>query len=114
QWATESTGHFGASLTIGNFVPGVDQENGWMEIQALDGSPIWRSSTLFSGQVLRPDHMLSAPMGRLRLSYQNDGDLVLRDGSGEFLWRSGTSGRSAGRVLMHDDGNLKIHDAGDN
>ena len=46
---------------------------------------------------------------RSRVVMQRDGDLVLRDGRGRVLWRSGTAGTGrANRLTLSDRGNLDI------
>jgi hypothetical protein len=43
---------------------------------------------------------------------QNDGNLVIYDGSGAPVWSSGTWGNSAARAVVQDDGNFVVYDAG--
>jgi hypothetical protein len=50
--------------------------------------------------------------GRYDFCYQDDGNLVLYDGS-YAIWDSGTWGSTPGRAVMQDDGNLVVYDAYD-
>jgi len=52
---------------------------------------------------------LSSSNGAFRLTLQGDGNLVLRNSSGDALWSSGTSGDSATRLSMQSDGNLVLY-----
>lgn len=76
--------------------------------------------TIASGELgpnegLNPDDTLTSSDGRLHLTYQGDGNLVLYDvragDSWVPLWASDTAGTAAGRVAMQGDGNLVIYDA---
>jgi hypothetical protein len=44
------------------------------------------------------------------LSFTGDGDLVLRDADGSFVWSSNTSGRSVVGMNMTESGNLVLFD----
>jgi hypothetical protein len=49
--------------------------------------------------------------GRFLLTYQGDGNLVLRDSQTlEALWSSNTSGTTSGFTAMQGDGNLVVYD----
>ena len=59
---------------------------------------------------LHPDDGIRSAGGRFALLYRQDGNLVLYGPDGP-VWDAGTSGTTAGRVTMQDDGNLVIRDA---
>ncbi|MBL8950432.1 MAG: hypothetical protein JNK82_06625, partial [Myxococcaceae bacterium] len=65
---------------------------------------------LASGQQLDPDGAVTTSDGTHRLTYQQDGNLVLYRNSGGAGWSSGTPGTSAGRAIMQTDGNLVVYD----
>lgn len=69
------------------------------------------SDTLPSGGELLPGDELVGADGRLRLTYQLDGNLVLTD-AGRPIWHTNTWGTEPGRVAMQTDGNLVVYDAG--
>ncbi|MFF8880682.1 hypothetical protein [Streptomyces flaveolus] len=58
--------------------------------------------------VLEPGQSWSA--GRIALTLENDGDLVLHDAGGQPLWRSETAGQGA-RTVFQSDGNLVVYTA---
>jgi hypothetical protein len=67
------------------------------------------------GSSLLPGESLTSTLGRYRLLYQSDGNLVLYDGvSGTARWTSNTAGTSAGRAHMQSDGNFVVYDAQEN
>jgi hypothetical protein len=54
---------------------------------------------------------ITSPDGRFVLTYQGDGNLVLRDSQSlEALWSSNTSGTTSGFTAMQGDGNLVVYD----
>jgi len=69
------------------------------------------SWSLVAGQQLLPDRELASSDGSHVLRYQSDGNLVIYQRGGSWVWSSQTSGHSAGRVEMHGDGNLVIYNA---
>ena len=75
---------------------------------APSGPGAW---SLVAGQQLLPDRELASSNGSHVLRYQSDGNLVIYQRGGSWVWSSQTSGHSAGRVEMHGDGNLVIYNA---
>ncbi len=64
--------------------------------------------SLGPGQILWRGQSLTSPKGTYQLSFQSDGDLVLRSGDDE-VWSSGTAWSGGDRLIMHHDGNLVMH-----
>lgn len=48
---------------------------------------------------------------RARLVFQGDGNLVLYQSTGQFVWNTATAGRGANRLAFQADGNLVIYNA---
>ena len=69
------------------------------------GSP----DTLRPHQALAPDQALQSANGRVVLSYQSDGNLVLYF-DGQPKWDSHTAGRPPGQAVMQGDGNFVVYD----
>ncbi|MGE5453125.1 MAG: hypothetical protein ACM3VZ_14935 [Acidobacteriota bacterium] len=68
------------------------------------------SDDLLSGQRLNVGESLVSLNDQYRFSLQSDGNLVLRNASGQALWSSGTAGRSGARLeLQSSDGNLVLY-----
>lgn len=70
-----------------------------------------RKDRLLPGQGLAFGQSLYSPNGNYRLTFQSDGNLVLRrnDFSNRDLWASGTWGKGASSCTMQGDGNLVIY-----
>lgn len=64
-----------------------------------------------SGTELLPDDARTSSDGKFRLTYQQDGNLVLYRVGGGPVWSSGTAGSTKGRTAMQGDGNLVVYDA---
>jgi len=67
-------------------------------------------TTMAGGQGLYPGQSLFSCDGRFHLILQNDGNLVLYQGS-TALWSSSTAGRSSAVAIMQADGNFVIYDS---
>jgi hypothetical protein len=50
--------------------------------------------------------------GGAQLKLQTDGNLVEYDKDGHSTWATGTNGKSAGWLVLGDDGSLRLYDAG--
>jgi cytochrome c peroxidase len=74
-----------------------------------DDDPATDSNTLSQGERLNPNERLESSNGQYRLYFQGDGNLVLRNSSGDALWSTGTHNTDANRVVMQSDGNLVIY-----
>ena len=61
-----------------------------------------------AGEVLYPGQYITSANGRYKFIYQNDGNLVLYDGS-RPLWASSTNGQPGGVCIMQEDGNLVFY-----
>ena len=62
--------------------------------------------------LLAPGGAIRSANGHFHLIYQHDGNLVLYDRRTRApLWATNTERTSAGRTLLHDDGNLVVYDA---
>jgi hypothetical protein len=66
-------------------------------------------STLTSGQSLTLGQSLRTS-GGFHLDLQSDGNLVLYDPNGQWLWASWTQGKPVGAAVMQSDGNFVIYD----
>jgi hypothetical protein len=101
------------------------QNDGNAVVTAEDGTVLWASNTsqgpvaesrgerLRANEELAPEQWLQSGNGRYKLRYQADGNLVLYrvDEDNRVVWKTDTVGRSAGRVLLADDGALRVRDA---
>lgn len=98
------------------------QSNGRLEVRAPGEATfeLWhppagvprpgnRADKLYRGEFMVPGDKLVE--GKARLEYQPDGNLVACDGTGAVVWNSATSGQSAWRAYVEDDGNLAVYDA---
>jgi hypothetical protein len=65
---------------------------------------------LMGDQMLLPDQYVASSDGRFHLTYQGDGNLVLRDQASFPIWSSATFGTPAGQTVMQGDGNLVVYD----
>jgi hypothetical protein len=65
---------------------------------------------MYGDQGLYPGQSLNSCDGRFRLVLQNDGNLVLYQGSTP-LWSSGTAGRDSAVAILQTDGNFVIYDS---
>lgn len=75
--------------------------------------PGHQSDRLWNGQTLKRKQWLQSPDGRYRLTFQSDGNAVLRDRqTNSVVWASGTAGQHGDRLVMQDDGNLVIYSEG--
>jgi polyhydroxybutyrate depolymerase len=110
-------------LTVGDgghFDIHTTSENGGVELQeeiwgflSRYSKPGHESDRLWNGQELERGQYLQSDNNRYRLSFQNDGNLVLRDRhTGAVLWASGTNGQRADRLVMQGDANLVIYSEG--
>jgi pimeloyl-ACP methyl ester carboxylesterase len=116
--------------TFGN--PGaymVAKNDGNVVILSSAGAQLWQTGTagktgtstgsttsggtgkLPSGGVLSPGQSVISTDGRFRLSYQNDGNLVLYKTGVAALWATNTNGTSPGKVKMQSDGNLVVYNS---
>jgi lysophospholipase L1-like esterase len=68
-----------------------------------------QSGELLSGQGLTPDHPLYSADGRFDLYLQDDGNLVIYEGSTP-LWAAGVVGVKPSEVIFQPDGNLVEYD----
>lgn len=67
---------------------------------------------LSSEQSLAPNDSLRSPNGQFSLVLQDDGNLVLYDGSSQAMWATGTDGQQISRATMQPDGNLVLYTSG--
>jgi hypothetical protein len=82
-----------------------------IRFRRLPAEPVAAGNSMRSGEVLNAGQSVSSTDGRFTLTYQGDGNLVLRrEGDGVPLWSSGTGGTPVGVCLMQSDGNLAILD----
>ena len=68
------------------------------------------SNVLCGEQWLNVDDSLYSANGAFRLSYQDDGNLVVYTSDGTPVWGSGTQGTSPNNAKMQADGNFVIYD----
>ncbi|MGH3168222.1 MAG: hypothetical protein ACRDN0_20360 [Trebonia sp.] len=74
----------------------------------LAPQPATACGTLTASQGLYPGQSLTSCDGRLTLTMQGDGNLVLYF-NGTALWSSGTAGQPSAEALMQGDGNVVIY-----
>ena len=70
--------------------------------------PAFARDTLGSGQTLYEGETLKSPNGQYKLILQNDGNLVLYDGS-KAIWSTGTQRKQGRKLVMQSDGNLVLY-----
>jgi len=63
---------------------------------ALPNDAVWHSDTTGAGSDCAMD-------------FQADGNLVVYDGFGQFVWATGTSGTTAAELWLQDDGNVVLY-----
>ena len=68
-------------------------------------------SKLTSGERLLVNDRIVSGDGRYKLTYQGDGNLVLRYSDGTALWSSKTSGTTTNYTAMQGDGNAVVRNA---
>lgn len=61
-----------------------------------------------AGARLLPGESIWSPRGKLELSFQRDGNLVLFH-RGQVIWATGTTGSGARECVMQRDGNLVLY-----
>ena len=66
--------------------------------------------TLSSGAQLTIGQSIVSPSGQFSLTLQNDGNLVLYQGTSP-LWATNTQGQSSKNAVMQTDGNFVLYDA---
>lgn len=78
-----------------------------------DGSIVYTGGwdKLFENEILYPWEWRESGDGRMRLTYQGDGNLVLYDNNSP-VWSSNTYGISSEYLAMQNDGNLVIYASG--
>ena len=67
--------------------------------------------TLYVGESLGVDQLLTSQDGRYRLVVQKDGNVVEYDPEDKAIWTSNTLGREAWTLLNQRDGNIVVKDA---
>lgn len=111
-WQTNTSHHEKSSLIM--------QDDGDLVIIDSNGNTIWTSNTSDShdklyaqkNQYLEPGDELMSVNGNFKLTYQNDGNLVIyRLADNDAIWLSNTHGHNAWRTYMQPDGNLVIYEA---
>ena len=79
---------------------------GWLLVGVTRSTTnTWQATTI------EQDVAFTSPSGAYQLKFQNDGNLVLRDSSGDDLWSTGTSGLGAVTATMQADNNLVLRDS---
>ncbi len=73
--------------------------------------PAFARDTLGSGEMLYKGETLKSPNGQYQLILQNDGNLVLYNGS-KAIWSTGTQGKQGRKLIMQSDGNLVLYGRG--
>ncbi|WP_293064365.1 MULTISPECIES: hypothetical protein [unclassified Moorena] len=63
-------------------------------------------TTLYPGEELKRGDFITSPNGQYKFIQQEDGNLVLYNGSGLPLWANGQHGKAVSRTIMQDDGNF--------
>ena len=71
-------------------------------------APAVSQDTLQSGGIQIADQGLTSTDGRFHLAIQDDGNLVVYEGS-TALWAANTSGHLPGYLIMQSDGNLVFY-----
>jgi hypothetical protein len=70
------------------------------------------SSILAAGSTLPIYAQIDSPKGGIKLIFQGDGNLVLRNTQNVAIWNSGTSHKGGNRLVMQSDGNLVMYKGG--
>lgn len=69
-------------------------------------------NALSAGQGLNRGESLTSSTGKFVLALQDDGNLVLQQGS-DVVWASGTNGQGVDRLSVQDDGNVVLYAGGE-
>jgi hypothetical protein len=102
--AAAQVGSVSATVTVQDGRGGRDSAR--VTLQVVPRDTLRVGDRLFAGQ------SMTSSNGRYRLTYQNDGNLVLYDDVARIpLWASNTGGTSAGQAALQGDGNLVVYDA---
>jgi YD repeat-containing protein len=88
-----------------------DADNRTARSQMDTGNAAFTSS-LPSGNNLVPTQRLLSPNGQVEFKFEQDGNIVLRQGS-TVLWQSSTANGAGLSLQMLPDGNLVLYDPGD-
>lgn len=81
-----------------------DPQPGYAVYQFLEDAPL----VLGRGKRFIPEQLVLRN-DQYKLTFQGDGNLVLRNLVGEAIWASGTSGKGASHLSFQADGNLVIY-----
>ena len=68
-----------------------------------------QAGVLSAGKALKPGQSVASPDGRLTLTLQGDGNLVLYRQGGLPLWSTKTTGAAASHAMMQQDGNFVLY-----
>ena len=72
------------------------------------------TNTLTQGDSLTIGQSLTSANGVYTLKLESDGNLVLRNFRGDFIWSTAPTGTGAERARLQDDGNFVLYDGADN
>jgi hypothetical protein len=99
------------------------QNDGNVVARSAAGFPHWASNSVFppppvcrnldANHALSRGQSLSSCNGRLRLTMQNDGNLVLYRNGTQAIWATNTAGSNAYVAVMQADGNFVLYRDGD-
>lgn len=111
-WATDTHGSgstFAVMQLDGNFC-----------LYTPSGKPTWSSqthkgikprNTIKEDGILRPRESLTSENGRFELKHQDDGNVVMYDGS-RATWATDTNGKKTTGLVMQLDNNMVLYDSG--
>lgn len=71
------------------------------------------TNSLKVGAQLNAGQMIQSTNSSYRLYLQDDGNLVLRNSSGQAIWATATNGQGGTRLALQNDGNLVLYTVGD-
>jgi len=113
-WKSDTVGNPGAGLEL--------QQDNNLVVYSGDHRALWASNSevfppggcrdLVANQGIHRGESVRACGGLVKMTLQNDGNLVVSDGSAR--WASSTAGSDAYVAIMQADGNLVLYGAADN
>ena len=113
-WTSNTWDNRGGTLVV--------QDDGRLMFYTASGTAIWSSAAGGTGRldgtsILYPiassSPSLTSNDGRFKLTFQTDGNLVLRDAVGQIYSQTGISFTNLGKAVFQSDGNFVVSDASD-
>jgi hypothetical protein len=111
-WTSNTWGNGAATLVV--------QDDGRLMLYSASGSAVWSSAAGGTGRldgtsllfpVVSSSANLTSNDGRFKLTFQSDGNLVLRNEFGQITSQTGIVMTNPGKTVLQADGNFVVSDA---